>query len=359
MKIKDFVDAEESYDPKEYAKHKDKDVLDSMDPNIKTNANQMPVGVNIEVVWDKNSDAVGKSILHLPLQVFTLIQVYLSKRLKLFGLENSFQTGELDLNIPLFVTGQGTPFRQVKLDNHLKVDSLDGISAKVTPGHFRHKVSTWAQSHQDSDVRDCEADALQHTSQVAKNFYLLNAKTKPQKLVQTFVKETNSYPKNIQATFNSAEERAKDLLVTQTKAGKQARMGELIKKREEKKLLRLNNEDYGVKRRILNADCRKFRTLMETCHYPGVLEEILEFPPRRWRHFVVRTVCVTKGDTGVKLRELFKRIYAGDLKWGVRDARFEAVKNKWPKRGVTSLRDRNSWVCACLRKYMLFFFKEN
>ena len=358
MKIKDFVDAELSYDPKQYSNHSDKDLFDSVNPNIPTDEHQNPIGANITVTWNKNSDSKGSSILHLPKQVLTLVQVYLSKRLKRFALEEKFKTGELDLKVPLFVTGQGTPFRQVKLDKHVKTDACDGPSEKVNPGHYRHKLSTWAQIHPDSEVRECEADALQHDPQIAKNYYLLNKKSKPQKLVQTFVTETNSFPSNIQAAIDSAEDRAQEMLTTQAKDGKQARMEQLLKKKNEKVLLRLSNEDYGVKRRILNEDCKKFKVLMEKCHQVDVFEKMEKMSPREWRHFVVRTVCTARDDDGKELRELWKKIYAGDLKWGVRDARLEAKTKQWPRRAVTSLKDRNSWNSAILRKYVTIFLKK-
>ena len=65
---------------------------------------------------------------------------------------------------------------------------------------------------------------------------------------------------------------------------------------------------------------------------------------------MVRLICSETGELGDNLRELWKTIYRGDLKWGVRDARFEA-KN-FPPRGLTSRKDRNSWVAAYLKKYI-------
>ena len=43
-------------------------------------------------------------------------------------------------------------------------------------------------------------------------------------------------------------------------------------------------------------------------------------------------------------------MYQGDLKWGVRDARLKAETKNWPMNQVTSRRDRNSWIAACLRQ---------
>ena len=46
-------------------------------------------------------------------------------------------------------------------------------------------------------------------------------------------------------------------------------------------------------------------------------------------------------------------MYKGDLCHGVRDMRFEAEKNNWPKKDgnyFDKFRDRNSWVANTLRK---------
>ena len=68
---------------------------------------------------------------------------------------------------------------------------------------------------------------------------------------------------------------------------------------------------------------------------------------------VVRTVCTTEEEKGRELKELWKQMYQGDLKWGVRDARLRAEANNWPMNQVTRRRDRNSWIAASLRQSLI------
>ena len=66
--------------------------------------------------------------------------------------------------------------------------------------------------------------------------------------------------------------------------------------------------------------------------------------------FFVRNVCSSEGESGENIRSLWKKVYAGDFKWGVRDARWKAEENNWPRRGTNFNQDRNSWIAASLLK---------
>ena len=75
--------------------------------------------------------------------------------------------------------------------------------------------------------------------------------------------------------------------------------------------------------------------------------------PHQWRHITVRTVCTAEPECGTELRHLWKKMYEGDLKWGIRDVRWKAENKKWPTNQVTTKRDRNSWISASIRQSFL------
>jgi hypothetical protein len=124
----------------------------------------------------------------------------------------------------------------------------------------------------------------------------------------------------------------------------------LINKKEAYKLLRLENKPLGPKHRILGKNRIKFLELvkMET----GVeVEDYLDtMKPLQWRQFIVKTVCTAKED---EIRYLWKQMYQGDLKWGVRDSRMKAKEKNWPTKLEIKRRDRNSWIAGSIRKSYL------
>ena len=68
--------------------------------------------------------------------------------------------------------------------------------------------------------------------------------------------------------------------------------------------------------------------------------------PQQWRHITIKAVCTAEPERGTELRDLWKKMYEGDLKWGIRDSRWKAENNNWPRNQVTTKRDRNSWISA-------------
>ena len=68
----------------------------------------------------------------------------------------------------------------------------------------------------------------------------------------------------------------------------------------------------------------------------------------------MRIVCSSKGENGFKLRQLWRKIYKGDLMYGICDERRRAKESKWPLRKQNpGRRDRNSWIAHGLRKSCL------
>ena len=85
------------------------------------------------------------------------------------------------------------------------------------------------------------------------------------------------------------------------------------------------------------------------------VEEFLDtMKPLQWRQFIVKIVCTAKDD---EIRSLWKQMYQGDLKWGVRDVRMKAKEKNWPSKLEIKRRDRNSWIAGSIRKFL--FIKQD
>ena len=60
------------------------------------------------------------------------------------------------------------------------------------------------------------------------------------------------------------------------------------------------------------------------------------------------------GENGNALRDLWIKLYKGDLRFGIRDERKRAKELNWPLRKQrTGRKDRNSWIAHALRKAFL------
>ena len=249
---------------------------------------------------------------------------------------------------PFFLNSACSPFKQLDLKHVTEAFGID-----VTAYHFRKIVSTWAISHASAEIREAEEEALQHSLKVAKDKYLQNKQLKPQKLTQTYVEEENLFPetlkKNIEETsskVNSAIKRTED---KRTKK----RIETLVKKKEAYTLLKSDNRPLGPKHRILFSQRKQFSEILKKVTDNDIETSLVDLKPLEWRHMVLRTVCTAEEDTGRELRELWKQMYQGDLKWGIRDARLKAEAKNWPMNQVTRKRDRNSWIAASLRQSLI------
>ena len=99
--------------------------------------------------------------------------------------------------------------------------------------------------------------------------------------------------------------------------------------------------------RIYESDRNRFKELIEELQSKTIESSLREMKPLMWRKFIVRLLCTSKGEHGRELRNLWVKIYKGDLEWGVRDARRKfKEKNLGHKRGND---DRNSWIVKCIR----------
>lgn len=135
----------------------------------------------------------------------------------------------------------------------------------------------------------------------------------------------------------------------------------LVTEKEISKKIQQNNRPLGKRHRIRGNDRQHFQELIEDI--TGVcLENTLKQKPLQWRNFIVRTVFSAKDKKGEDVRNLCVKVYTGDLKWGVRDARLLAEKKNWPKMdGNAYLRnqDRNSWIASSFMKALQIEAKSN
>ena len=135
------------------------------------------------------------------------------------------------------------------------------------------------------------------------------------------------------------------------KSRAEKRYSKLISDREAYIRTREENRPRGPKHRIHCADKNRFKELIEQMQDTSMKTLLTELKPLRWRNKIVRLVCTGKGIEGNDLREVWKKIYKGDLRWGVREARMKYKERNSQKKGYGQ--DRNSWIAASLRKSLL------
>ena len=109
---------------------------------------------------------------------------------------------------------------------------------------------------------------------------------------------------------------------------------------------KLENKPLGPKHRVTETDRIRFKEVVEELQHCTVDSLLLEMKPLQWRRLIVRLVCTAEGQDGVELRHLWIKVYKGDMKWGVRDARLMSKLKNWRQ---NSLHDRNSWISTSLR----------
>ena len=211
-------------------------------------------------------------------------------------------------------------------------------------------MSTWALSHYNSEIREAEEESLQHSKQVARDHYQQNKQNKPQNLVQTYAREENIFPKNFKQVIDKIE----DPLETKIKDKQKSRLENRIEKLKHEKAIYSKdlelNRPLSTLRRVSSVNISEFIHLVEEASMRR-MEELLMLKPRDFRDNIIRIVMATQGVNGEKLRDLWVRMYVGDLKNGIRDARRDAENKGWPiKKPQPVGKDRNSWIVFFIRK---------
>ena len=145
-----------------------------------------PDGFNILITWDKTHSTKGSSYLHItkPLKVlmdcYSLIRSRFFKQRKPSFTENDDWLSEDES--PFFLKSSCSEFKFLDL-KHVS----EAIHCDVTAYYFRRIICTWALTHENQEIREAEEEALQHRLQVARDRYLKNKQSKPQKRTQTYV----------------------------------------------------------------------------------------------------------------------------------------------------------------------------
>ena len=310
-----------------------------------------PQGFNIHCDWDKTRDTKGSSYLHIAKPIKDIMDLYDLIKTKFFkGRKPDKTFGENwldDENTPFFLMSSGSPYQVVDF-KHLSED----IGVDVTAYSFRQIISTWAISHDSKEIREAEGEALQHSVRVAFDHYVQNKQLQPQKLTQTYIEQEGILPDDLREEIQKTEIKARGK-IAETESNRQKKQHKsMLQESEAKKELQRENKPLGPRHRVLGIDRNKLKELVEEIKGENI-EVMKQLKPLKWRNFIVRTVCETIGDQGNQLRDIWVKVYKGDLQWGVRDERFRAKEKNWPRRDSNAymqLKDRNSWIASSILK---------
>ena len=124
----------------------------------------------------------------------------------------------------------------------------------------------------------------------------------------------------------------------------------LTEEKRAMKQIQRDNHPLSARRTILEVDRKCFGDLIVKMTGENIEKNVNQRKPIEWRNFFVRTVCSVDGESGENIREVWKKVYRGDLKWGVRDVRWKSQSSNWPRRGTNANQDRNSWIASSLLK---------
>ena len=304
-----------------------------------------PDGFNILVDWDKTHSTNGSSYLHLTKPLKVLMDCYSLIRSRFFQNRKPSFTQNSDWlsedETPFFLKSSCSEFKFLDLKHISEAMHFD-----VTAYDFRRIVCTWALTHENHEIREAEEEALQHGLQVARDRYLQNKQSKPQKLTQTYAQEENLFPKTILDEVEKTEAaHIKEMKDHDEKRSKK-RYENLKHEKQAYKKSKLENKPLGPKHRVIESDRIRFKEIVEEVQQSTVESLLVEMKPLQWRRFIVRLVCTSEGQNGVELRKLWVKVYKGDMKWGVRDARMMSKLKNW---GQNHLHDRNSWISTSIR----------
>ena len=309
-----------------------------------------PQGFNILCDWDKTFGSRGYSYLHIAKPINDLMGMYNIIKKRFFeGKKPSRYTEDSWLDCDktaFFLQSSGNPFKAIDMQ-HVSED----MRVDVTAYSFRRIVSTWALSHVSQDIRDAEGHALQHSLRVGKDHYKQNNELQPQKLTQTYIEEECILPKKLRAEIQKTEVIVREHIAeTDSHRQKQQHQSMLEESNAKKKLLQ-QRKPLGPKHRVLGEDRKEFTALVQEATGIDIERTHKQWKPCPWRNFIVRTVCGTSNETGDKLRDIWLKIYKGDLKWGVRDDRLRAKENNWPRKDSNAYlqkKDRSSWIAFAI-----------
>ena len=309
----------------------------------------VPEGYNYWITWDKTQSTKGPYFLHIPTPVKKLMDRYDIVRTNFFKDKKPKFDVEVswleDYDTPFFLNSACNSFPSLDLK---KLSSVLGID--ITAYSFRKIVSTWALSHKLKEIRQAEEEALQHSLWVAKDRYMQNKQVQPQTLVQTYAQEENLFPEKFRNELQKDKCEMDKIIAEKQENRSKMRHLKMFKQKEMSKKLKFAKRPLGPRTKILESDRTDFADIIEELTGSKIKHLLTSLKPIQWRNLVIRLVCSSTGETGDKLRDLWKKIYRGDLQFGIRDERLRAKENNWPvKKQNPGRKDRNSWVAHALR----------
>ena len=309
-----------------------------------------PDGFNITVTWDKTQKTNGSSYLHLTKPLKVVMDCYDDLRSRFFKDKKPSLNSSADWlsedETPFFLKSSCSEFKFLNL-KHIS----EAMQCDVTTYSFRRIVCTWALSHENIEIQQAEEEALQHKLKVARDKYLQNKQLQPQRLTQTYIEEENLFPRTITDIIETTEMLSKSKVRKTEEKRAKKRYDNLMKGKATYKKAILEKKHLGPNHRVLAADRNKFKEFIQDQEDVNLESLITDMKPLHLRNFIVRSVCSENGTKGIELRKLWVKIYQGDLKWGVRDARFKSKLKKWPKNGFPH--DRNSWIASSIRQSVI------
>ena len=135
-----------------------------------------------------------------------------------------------------------------------------------------------------------------------------------------------------------------------------------MKEREKRTELQQNFKPLGPRHLILGLDRNKFKKILQNITGENIEDNLKSRKPHQWRNHFVRIVCSSEGPNGEEIRKLWEKVYRGDLRFGVRDARLKEKEKNWPRRDSKAYsrnQDRNSWIAASLLKALITQARNN
>ena len=167
-------------------------------------------------------------------------------------------------------------------------------------------------SHGSKEIREAEGEALLHSVRVAFDHYVQNKQLQPQKVTQTYIEEEGILPEDLREEIQKTEIKARGKIAeTESNRQKQQHMS-MLQESEAKKELQRENKPLGPRHRVLGVDRNKLKELVEVITRENI-EAMKQRKPLKWRNFIVRTVCESTEDRGDQLRDIWVKVYKGDL----------------------------------------------
>ena len=302
-----------------------------------------PQGWNVLVTWDKNSGSRGSSYLHLINPVKVLIDLYLVIRARYFKNRIDKTKSSKDwLNDDTTLLFMNSKCKMIESVNLKHISKAMGIN--ISSYAFRKIFSTWAQSHSDARIREAEEEVLQHSIKVAREHYKQNRQLIPQLVTATFAEEEDLFPEHIRNLISDCEKDQFATLRSMDKNLRGKRLNALVEEKENHKKLLADRRPLGKKNRVYSTDRDSFKVLLEELSGKSI-KSLLDMRFKDWRQFVVRAVCSAQSSD---IRVIWKNVYKGDLKFGVREDRLKLKKSNINRKNASRMLDRNSCIAYAL-----------